>query len=573
MGSSASSSSKARISLETFDLYQKVRDEEQVQTTSGATVSLVASVVCLILILSELSGWIFPRRHEHMVVDPVIEGKLKINFDITFHALTCAEVNLDAMDVAGEQQNGLDHDIVKIRLASDGSTIGQAIAVTLAEGDAAAPTPLPSDYCGSCYGAQSREGECCNTCEDVRNAYAVRGWDVSEVAKTGEQCLREKALHPPIPSNPGEGCRLTGHMLVNKVAGNFHVAMGETHTRGAGHIHQFNPMLMTKYNVSHTIHHMSFGEPYPGMKNPLDGVSKVILPPPPAPGDDQQLTKEGQEEEPQMLQGPFGMLMSSGHNSHYTSAAGVHMYYVKVIPTIFLGSGAGGSKATSSNDSNGKQQRLVTNQFSATNQFRPAIVNGQRQNILPGVFFVYDVSPFQVTVTEVRTPLLHVLTSTFAILGGILTLARLLDALLYQGHKAARSRMGVAFLRSLAGSAPWVAQALQAFGAGPLLGLNVKGAASGPLGVGAGQANVPTAPFMGTNNSTNAGGGQYPTPHTGAAAAPMPMTQQQAVRAPVNALGGAPSQPPGGGGFAYRPTAGAHSMLLAQQQEQHHQQQ
>lgn len=29
------------------------------------------------------------------------------------------------------------------------------------------------------------------------------------------------------------------------------------------------------FNMSHTINNLSFGKPYPGMHNPLDGVSKV----------------------------------------------------------------------------------------------------------------------------------------------------------------------------------------------------------------------------------------------------------------------------------------------------------
>ena len=63
-----------------------------------------------------------------MVVDPIVEDRLRINFDITFPALTCTEVNLDAMDVAGEQQNGLAHDILKMRLDSMGNPIGDAYA-------------------------------------------------------------------------------------------------------------------------------------------------------------------------------------------------------------------------------------------------------------------------------------------------------------------------------------------------------------------------------------------------------------------------------------------------------------
>ena len=42
-------------------------------------------------------------------------GRLRINFDITFPSLQCSEANLDAMDVAGEQQNGIDHDMTKTR--------------------------------------------------------------------------------------------------------------------------------------------------------------------------------------------------------------------------------------------------------------------------------------------------------------------------------------------------------------------------------------------------------------------------------------------------------------------------
>lgn len=31
-------------------------------------------------------------------------------------------------------------------------------------------------YCGSCFGAEREVGHCCNTCEDVREAYLKKGW-------------------------------------------------------------------------------------------------------------------------------------------------------------------------------------------------------------------------------------------------------------------------------------------------------------------------------------------------------------------------------------------------------------
>ena len=81
---------------------------------------------------------------------------------------------------------------------------------------------LPDDYCGHCYGA--RDG-CCNTCRSVRDAYNAKGWGLNELMQTAEQCKREHD-HPEQAAQKGEGCNLHGHMLVNKVAGNFHIALG-----------------------------------------------------------------------------------------------------------------------------------------------------------------------------------------------------------------------------------------------------------------------------------------------------------------------------------------------------------
>ena len=30
--------------------------------------------------------------------------------------------------------------------------------------------------CGSCYGAETEEKKCCNTCNDVREAYRIKTW-------------------------------------------------------------------------------------------------------------------------------------------------------------------------------------------------------------------------------------------------------------------------------------------------------------------------------------------------------------------------------------------------------------
>ena len=134
--------------------------------------------------------------------------------------------------------------------------------------------------------------------------------------------MREKSSHAQT-SEVGEGCRMTGYMLVNRVAGNFHIAMGETHSRGAGHIHQFNPAMLSTFNTSHIIHTLSFGQPYPGIKNPLDGTVAIAQ-----------------------------------------GSTGVYMYFAKIVHTIY--------KPTNAPEVN-------TNQYSITTQFRPLISNGMRQ--------------------------------------------------------------------------------------------------------------------------------------------------------------------------------------------------
>ena len=57
-----------------------------------------------ILIISEVRGYFTASVKEHMIVDTTLGQRLKVNIDITFHAITCAEVNVDAMDVAGDNQ-------------------------------------------------------------------------------------------------------------------------------------------------------------------------------------------------------------------------------------------------------------------------------------------------------------------------------------------------------------------------------------------------------------------------------------------------------------------------------------
>lgn len=89
-----------------------------------------------------------------------------------------------------------------------------------------------------------------------------------------DQCKHDVYLDG-VKEQEGEGCHVWGKLEVNKVAGNFHFAAGRSFQQGSMHIHDMAPFFDKKLDFSHTIKRISFGQDYPGMQNPLDGVKGV----------------------------------------------------------------------------------------------------------------------------------------------------------------------------------------------------------------------------------------------------------------------------------------------------------
>lgn len=99
------------------------------------------------------------------------------------------------MDISGERQMDLQHDITKTRINKDGQVVAVikngresspchvrrwlTLRIEL-EGEAqrAVASTDPSQ-CGSCYGGVPPASGCCNTCEEVRQSYIRKGWSFS----------------------------------------------------------------------------------------------------------------------------------------------------------------------------------------------------------------------------------------------------------------------------------------------------------------------------------------------------------------------------------------------------------
>jgi hypothetical protein len=137
------------------------------------------------------------------------------------------------MDISGEHQSELEHDFTKTRLSQDGLALEtlrngrkfhspvslvsdrQADSEVLAGDVELANQNRAPDYCGSCYGASPPPNGCCNTCEEVRQAYVRKGWSFNDPQGI-EQCRDEGWLDKMKEQNT-EGCRMAGKVKVNKV--------------------------------------------------------------------------------------------------------------------------------------------------------------------------------------------------------------------------------------------------------------------------------------------------------------------------------------------------------------------
>jgi len=180
----------------------------------------------------------------------------------------------------------------------------------------------------------------------------------------------------------GEGCRIAGFVKVNKVPGNVHLST-YSHSYLFGSLYQETRNM----NITHRINHVSFGADTDisyvsqhfkdtGIVAPLDGVSQVV---------------------------------SEKRTGSYIDSA-IFEYYTKVVPTTYIPL---------------NRPPLHVYQFTANSN---KIVNQQ----MPSLYLRYDFSPVTVQYTERRESFSHFLVQVCAVIGGIFTVAGILDSVLHK---------------------------------------------------------------------------------------------------------------------------------------------
>lgn len=342
-----------------FDLYRKVPRDLTEPTLSGAAVSCCTVTFVVYLFFSELA--VFVRRNwesEMFIDESKTEDKLQININVTLPSLPCELLSFDAQDVMGSHEVDAHGHLFKDRLTSKGDVIGT------------------EEMKGSHYGASSTLTR--------HFSFSYDNQDVDRIRKM---------------INSGEGCRVAGHVKVNKVPGNIHLST-YSHSYLFGSLYQETRNI----NISHIVNHISFGVDTDvnfvqknfqdtGVVSPLDGVIQVV----------------GERKPPEKKDIP-----SSLYNYGYQDKGGIETaifeYYTKVVPTTYRPLDS---------------PPVHVYQFTANSN---KIVNQQ----MPSLYLRYDFSPVTVRYTEKRESTSHFLVQICAVIGGVFTVAGLLDAVLHK---------------------------------------------------------------------------------------------------------------------------------------------
>eukprot|EP01084_Bolivina_argentea_P151004 263635_1 len=238
------------------------------------------------------SAHLQPPHTESIVKDEIHNITIKVTFDIEFHSIPCVSLNIDNQDFTGNDQIAITKNTRKQRLSLDGKSI---------------------------LGTQKHSA-------------------------SDEILFRYMRM-----DNSKEGCRINGTLQINKTSGNFHSALGAASVVKGRHIHQFMFSDIPRFNASHTIHHLSFGESYKNQQSPLDGTKHII------------------ENE---FQGATAMRYHLTITPvRYMSPFGYHIY-----------------------------SNMYDYWFEYTQTNMTTIM--QSNSVLPGVFFVYHYSPYMLQIDE-----------------------------------------------------------------------------------------------------------------------------------------------------------------------------
>ncbi|CDZ97188.1 COPII vesicle protein [Phaffia rhodozyma] len=391
--------------MTSIDAFGKTMEDVKIRTRTGAFLTMLSLAIIVTCTFIEFVDYRKIHIEPSILVDKSRGEKLTVDMDITFPRVPCYLLSIDIMDISGEHQNDLTHNINKTRLNDKGEVIDLHGTGLTGDLEKMAAT-VGSNYCGDCYGGTPPSSGCCNSCEDVRESYVRKGWSFTNPDGI-EQCVKEH-WSEKIEAQNKEGCNVAGRVRVNKVVGNFHMSPGRSYQLNSHHTHDLVPYLRSgnHHDFGHVIHKFSFGAD----DAPLVPTQRML-----------EVRKKLKVVNP-----------LEGVNAHTEESNYMFQYFLKVVSTKFESL---------------KGEITPAHQYSVTSYERDMSGGGGAAKDstghmtahgmagVPGVFFNYEISPMLVVHQETRQSFAHFLTSTMAIIGGVLTLFQIVDSLIFTGKK------------------------------------------------------------------------------------------------------------------------------------------
>ncbi|KAL0957734.1 hypothetical protein HGRIS_001513 [Hohenbuehelia grisea] len=209
--------------LQGIDAFGKTTEDVKVKPRTGAFLTILSAAIILSFTAMEFFDYRRVTVDTSIVVDKSRGEKLTVNMNVTFRRVPCYLLSVDVMDISGETQRDLSHNVLKTRLDEHGVTVPNSFSAELKSDIDKMESTKGEHYCGSCYGGLEPPSGCCQTCEEVRQPYVSRGWSFTNPDAI-EQCKTE-GWADKLREQSNEGCNVNGRIRVNKVIGNIHVSI------------------------------------------------------------------------------------------------------------------------------------------------------------------------------------------------------------------------------------------------------------------------------------------------------------------------------------------------------------
>ncbi|CAD7936898.1 unnamed protein product [Amoebophrya sp. A120] len=468
-----------------FDWYRRVPKDLTESSVHGAVVSILTITVALYLFLSNLSEFLTVQTRSEMFVDDFHQNiedssrnKLRINLDIKFPRVPCAALALDAQDVMGSHELSTGGLLFKLQLGRDGNTVLNREEV---------------------HGNHMTESKFHGLSRHNWNILHQHDKDhIKEELLAQEGCRLQGSLEVNrVPGNIHISTHYLGGFPTLSLDDDGMFGRGpsfgsssnkqkggkENDVRWEDLSTEQKYQRLQNLDLEHEILHLSFGDDRDlqwvvdnfqnaGILSPLDGVKQTCERKKYDPNsyhgglfnlpglDGPSLFNSDQTaklHDPGAAKVPSGSTSVSGNKNGEGSSSSstidlvntvaqptIFEYYCNVVPTRYEKLGAssrngnrgGGSSYGAASGSDGPQddtRRRDVYQFTS-NQ------NELKNTHAPGIYIRYGIAPVAVKFVEHRIAFFTFFVQTLAILGGLFTVAGLVESVLHTGLQSVQRK-------------------------------------------------------------------------------------------------------------------------------------